>query len=105
MPKLPKISKKNIKKTSLTEIIDRSAIKKYFIQGKMYTTHLVWNSFLKILKENEISVPKFPIWTDWWDSDGLNTSVTKPDKKLSKKRMKYLLKRDKKPFTKSTKIG
>ena len=103
MPKLPKISKKNIKKTSLTEIIDRSASKKYFIQGKMHTTHLVWNSFLKILKENEISVPKFPIWTDWWDSDGLNTSVTKPDKKLSEEENKILIKKRQEAFYKKYK--
>ena len=103
MPKLPKISKKNIKKTSLTEIIDRSASKKYFIQGKMHTTHLVWNSFLKILKENEISVPKFPIWTDWWDSDGLNTSVTKPDKKLSEEENIILIKKRQEAFYKKYK--
>jgi DNA (cytosine-5)-methyltransferase 1 len=28
-------------------------------------------------------VPKFPIWTDWWDSNGNNTSVTKYKKNLT----------------------
>ena len=49
----------------------------------MKTTEEIWNTFLNILNENNISIPKFPIWTDWWDSDGDNTSVTKYNNKLS----------------------
>ena len=73
--------------------MDKSASKKYFIHGKMYTTHLVWDAFLKILKDNNINVPKFPIWTDWWDNDGNNTSVTKYNKKLSAIENKEKIKR------------
>jgi site-specific DNA-cytosine methylase len=29
----------------------------------------VWDDFLKILIKNNIVIPKFPIWTDWWDKD------------------------------------
>ena len=35
------------------------------------------------MNENNIQIPKFPIWTDWWDRDGDDTSVTKKDKNLS----------------------
>ena len=35
---------------------------------------------MEILIKNNISVPKFPIWTDWWDSNGEGTAVTKIDK-------------------------
>ena len=56
---------------------------KYNITGKMKVTQEVWNEFLIILNTNHIVIPKFPIWTDWWDSDGNNTSVTKYNKKLT----------------------
>jgi len=39
------------------------------LDGKMKDVHLVWDSFIKLLYENNIEIPKFPIWTDWWDND------------------------------------
>jgi DNA (cytosine-5)-methyltransferase 1 len=83
LPKLPSISKKNIKSTSLETIIEDECDTKYNITGKMKVTQEVWNEFLIILNTNHIVIPKFPIWTDWWDSDGNNTSVTKYNKKLT----------------------
>ena len=83
LPTLPSISKKNIKETSLDTIVDEACDAKYDIAGKMKITEDVWNEFLKILNDSNIDVPKFPIWTDWWDSDGNNTSVTKYNKNLS----------------------
>ena len=89
LPILPEINKnKLIKETSLENIVENNVPEKYKIKGKFKITEQVWNSFLNILKENNISIPKFPIWTDWWDSDGLNTSVTKYNKKLSEEENK-----------------
>jgi len=83
LSKLPSISKKNIKTTSLETIIEDNCEEKYYINTKMKLTEKVWDEFLNILNERNIIVPKFPIWTDWWDSDGNNTTVTKHNKKLS----------------------
>ena len=49
----------------------------------MKHTEIIWDKFLSICKTNSIKIPRFPIWTDWWDSDGNNTSITKINKKLS----------------------
>ena len=101
LPDLPNISKKNIKKTSLSSIIEKGKVdKKYKISGKMKATHDVWNNFLKILNENRISVPKFPIWTDWWDSDGENTTVTKYDKNKTPEENEKLIAQRQKDFYK-----
>lgn len=29
----------------------------------------IWDKFVKILIKHKINVPKFPIWTNWWDND------------------------------------
>jgi len=85
LPLLPSISKNNIKQTTLEDILDEdeNVNKKYNISGKLKETEQIWNNFLDICSTNNIIVPKFPIWTDWWDNDGNNTSVTKYNKKLS----------------------
>ena len=85
---MPSITKKNIKATSLQTIIDNECDAKYSIDGKMKITEKVWNDFLNILNDNTITIPKFPIWTDWWDSDGNNTSVTKHKPKLTEEENK-----------------
>lgn len=51
------------------------------ITGKLKVVEEVWAEFIKILIENSIKVPKFPIWTDWWDSDGDGTASDTPEKK------------------------
>jgi DNA (cytosine-5)-methyltransferase 1 len=43
--------------------------KKYKITGKLKDVEAVWDSFLKLLISNDISIPKYPIWTEWWDKD------------------------------------
>lgn len=83
LPILPKISKKTIKDTNLKTILEKTVDKKYVINKKFQTVEKIWNDFLHILINNNIPIPKFPIWTDWWDSDGLDTTVTKIDKNLS----------------------
>lgn len=34
---------------------------------KYLATRRVWNRFLHILHNNRIQIPKFPLWTNWWD--------------------------------------
>lgn len=84
LPNLPKISKKNCKKTHLNSIIEEITPNKYDIQGKLKITEMIWNEFLQLCHSHNISIPKFPIWTDWWDSDGNDTKITKYDKTLTK---------------------
>ncbi len=103
LPKLPPIGKKKIGKTTLKDILEKNCDKKYNIKGKTKITKEIWNDFLNILKKNKISVPKFPIWTDWWDSDGNDTSVTKYNKKISEKENKENIKRKQKDFYKKYK--
>ena len=69
LPKLPKIDK-NPKKnltTFIKDIIDEK-INGPILTGKMKDVNLIWNNFIQILNENNIDIPKFPIWTDWWDN-------------------------------------
>jgi DNA (cytosine-5)-methyltransferase 1 len=83
LPVLPSISKNNIKQTTLEDIIDENVDNKYNLSGKLKETEKIWNNFLGICSSNNIIIPKYPIWTDWWDSDGNNTTITKYNKKLS----------------------
>jgi DNA (cytosine-5)-methyltransferase 1 len=98
LPKLPSITKKNIKKTSLETIIENICDKKYNIIGKMKITQQVWNNFLNILNQNNISIPKFPIWTDWWDNDTNNISIIKYNKNLSEEKNKINFLKSQKAF-------
>ena len=100
---LPSISKNNIKETSLESIIENTCDKKYNISDKMEITHKIWDDFITILREKDLSIPKFPIWTDWWDSDGNNTSVTKHNKKLSEEENKININSAQKAFYKKYK--
>lgn len=103
LPVLPSISKKNIKNTSLETILEDKCNKKYEIKGKMKITQEIWDKFLNILNKNNISVPKFPIWTDWWDSDGNNTTITKYNEKLSESENKQNIKKAQVAFYKKYK--
>lgn len=70
LPKLPKIDKSLLKDTSLESIIQKDLNNnKYDLKDKFKQTHDIWNKFLIILNEKNISIPKFPIWTDWWTND------------------------------------
>jgi DNA (cytosine-5)-methyltransferase 1 len=72
LEKIPEINKKNIKKTKLSDIIENNDDEKYKINGKMKITRDIWNEFLGILNKNNISIPKFPIWTDCWDDEDIS---------------------------------
>ena len=39
------------------------------IPKKVQEVESVWNEFLAILLLYNISIPKFPLWTDWWDNE------------------------------------
>ena len=95
---LPSISKNNIKITTLEDILDENVDKKYNISGKLKETEKIWNNFLEICYSNNIIIPKYPIWTDWWDSDGNNTKITKYNKKLSDKENEKKIKKSQEDF-------
>jgi len=83
LPVLPRANLRNFQ-GSLESIIEEAASdEKYKLKGKLKVTQNVWNEFLKILQTNNVSIPKFPIWTNWWDSDGKNTSVTAYNQNLT----------------------
>jgi DNA (cytosine-5)-methyltransferase 1 len=48
---------------------------KYKVTGKMKDVEQIWDQFIKLLSSHHISIPKFPIWTDWWDKP----VITEPD--------------------------
>uniref|UniRef100_A0A6C0CPA2 DNA (cytosine-5-)-methyltransferase n=1 Tax=viral metagenome TaxID=1070528 RepID=A0A6C0CPA2_9ZZZZ len=100
LPVLPSISKKNRKQTNLNNIIDKKTDERYKIVGKIKETEEVWSEFLSICSDNNIKIPKFPIWTDWWDSNGEGTSVTKYNNKLSKVENDKIIKKKQDAFYK-----
>ena len=69
LPELPEIDK-NPKKnlTSFVKDIIDENINGVKLTGKMKDVHLIWDNFIKIFNKNNIDIPKFPIWTDWWDN-------------------------------------
>ena len=73
-PKLPKSPKNNLT-TFIKDIIydeDEELNKDYIIKGKMKDVEKVWHNFIKTLIQHNVEMPKFPIWTDWWDNDDEN---------------------------------
>lgn len=73
-PIMPKVIKKDLK-CSLTSVVKKNEDNtKYKIKGKIKASGIIWNNFLKILCDNKIDILQCPIWTDWWDSDGKDTS-------------------------------
>ena len=104
-PKIKKINKTNLK-CSITNIVRKSEAKnnlKYSINKKLKTTENIWNNFIEILLENEINMPKFPIWTDWWDSNGKNTTITKKNDDLSDSENDKIIEKKQKAFYKKYK--
>jgi DNA (cytosine-5)-methyltransferase 1 len=80
MPKRPEVPKKK-PKTSLVSVVDASVGGR--LEGKMKDTCDIWDRFVRILVSNSVPAPKFPVWTDWWDSDGEGTANDTPDKKAT----------------------
>jgi len=48
--------------------INTTETDKYKIDGKLKAVEMVWDTFIKILIQNNVEIPKFPIWTNWWDN-------------------------------------
>jgi site-specific DNA-cytosine methylase len=65
-----------MRKTNLTKYIkdfmnesETETNNQYKIDGKLKNVEIIWDRFIKLLIAHEITIPKFPIWTDWWDND------------------------------------
>jgi DNA (cytosine-5)-methyltransferase 1 len=75
LPILPTIhsSPKTTLTSAVKDIIDvgHNAIQ---LDGKMKIVSCIWDKFIKLLASSNINMPKFPIWTDWWDND-LNSDI------------------------------
>jgi DNA (cytosine-5)-methyltransferase 1 len=96
--------KENVSLEKIVRSEETQENRKYRIDKKLKVVETVWNDFIQILIQNKISMPKFALWTDWWDKNGEETSITKEDPKLSKeenikmidkKRKDFLIKYDK----------
>ena len=66
LPTIPSNPKLNLTK-KINEFIC-SGQEKYTIDGKLKNVETVWNNFILLLIEHNISMPKYPIWTEWWDN-------------------------------------
>ena len=66
LPVIPKNPKRTLT-MHVKDIICETSLK-YSIDGKLKDTETIWNAFIQALIVNNIDVPKFPIWTDWWDN-------------------------------------
>jgi site-specific DNA-cytosine methylase len=49
-------------------VTNKAETDKYKIEGKMKDVEIVWDNFIKLLIQHGITMPKYPIWTDWWDN-------------------------------------
>ena len=70
LPLLPTLSKnpKQELTTFIKDILDENASEET-LTGKLHHVRVVWNKFIDLVKGNNLEMPKFPIWTDWWDND------------------------------------
>lgn len=90
LQELPSITKENIKNTALVDIIENEDVDiKYSLNAKMKVTESIWDEFLKICSTNGISVPKYPIWTDWWDGDGVANQKISQEEQNKKQKAFY----------------
>lgn len=71
LPNIPKNPKKNLTNSVATIISHGAAAenKKYILSGKMKAVSEIWDKFIKVLIQHNVQVPKFPLWTDWWDKE------------------------------------
>jgi DNA (cytosine-5)-methyltransferase 1 len=71
LPEIPKNPKLYLTRTLKDFIFDKEKDEhaKYKITGKLKDVEQVWDKFIKLLISKSISIPKFPIWTDWWDKN------------------------------------
>ena len=89
LPVIPKHPKTSLT-TQIKDIMcDDSP--QYKIRGKLKDTEEIWNLFIKRLILHNINIPKFPIWTDWWDNifEETNTFYIKYKSWIDKNRRFY----------------
>jgi DNA (cytosine-5)-methyltransferase 1 len=68
LPIIPKNPKHKLTKHIKDFLCDKKDTEKYIIGGKMKDVEIIWDAFIKLLIAYGIDIPKFPIWTDWWDN-------------------------------------
>jgi DNA (cytosine-5)-methyltransferase 1 len=68
LPDIPKNPKNNLSKQIKDIICSNNETSKYVLDGKMKDVEKVWDSFIKVLIQHNVDMPKFPIWSDWWDN-------------------------------------
>lgn len=77
-PVLPKNPKINLD-ASLADIVDpEDDTDRAPMTAKYSETRSAWNGLFEILAKANIRVPKFPIWTDWWDRDVTTLDASQP---------------------------
>lgn len=54
---------------SKNKISSLEILLKNYINRKLKDVEKIWDNFIKLLIVNKVSIPKFPIWTDWWDNE------------------------------------
>lgn len=98
-PEIPKIVKSELS-VSIDDILydNEEYNNTYKITERDKNVIKIWDNFIDILNDNNIVVPKFPIWTDWWDSDGDNTNICKFDKTLTDEENIIKIKQNKEDF-------
>ena len=68
IPKNPKMYLTNTL-ANIIKIEEKDINDTFKISGKLKDVEIIWNNFIHVLKTNNIEIPKYPIWTDWWDND------------------------------------
>lgn len=69
LPSIPKNPKHTLTRTITDFLVsDTKETEKYRISGKLKDVESIWDAFIQLLLKNKIDIPKYPIWTDWWDN-------------------------------------
>ena len=68
-PIIPKKSKIKLSKTLKDIVNSKYNTSENILSIKMQSVKTIWNNFIDICHNNNIIIPKFPIWTNWWDKD------------------------------------
>ena len=71
LPEIPKNPKTTLTRHIRDIIRPEDAVgnARYAITGKMKSVETVWDNFIQVVKSLGIGIPKFPIWTSWWDCE------------------------------------
>jgi DNA (cytosine-5)-methyltransferase 1 len=77
MPPLPPIptNPKRLLTASVADFIRDSESTEHEmgrITGKLATVELVWDAFVRLMVDSGTRIPRFPIWTEWWDNGAVD---------------------------------